>query len=282
VQTLRHLPALRERVRLIRAEGRSIALVPTMGALHDGHMSLVEVARQQADDVIVSIFVNPKQFGPNEDFDAYPRTEARDAAMLADAGVAVLWAPTPDVVYPDGFATTVSVARLGDGLCGAARPGHFDGVATVVAKLFNQVQPDLAVFGDKDWQQLAIIRRMTIDLDLPVEIIGVPTLREADGLAMSSRNAYLTPEQRTAAVALPKAMVSAITAIESGVPVAEALARAIERIVDAGFDRPDYLSLVDAASLEPLGSLDREARLIAAARIGGTRLIDNHPVSPRK
>jgi pantoate--beta-alanine ligase len=282
VQTLRQLSALRESIRLIRSEGRTIALVPTMGALHDGHMSLVEVAKQRADAVIVSIFVNPMQFGPNEDFGAYPRSEARDAAMLAEAGVAVLWAPTPDVVYPAGFATTVSVAKLGDGLCGAARPGHFDGVATVVSKLFNQVEPDIAVFGEKDWQQLAIIRRMTLDLDLPVEITGVPTLREADGLAMSSRNAYLTRDQRAAAVALPNAMLRAIDAIEGGAPVAKALTEAIARIVAAGFDCPDYLSLVDAASLDPIESLDREARLIAAARIGGTRLIDNHPVSPRK
>jgi pantoate--beta-alanine ligase len=282
VQTLRQLSALRESIRLIRSEGRTIALVPTMGALHDGHMSLVEVAKQRADAVIVSIFVNPMQFGPNEDFGAYPRPEARDAAMLAEAGVAVLWAPTPDVVYPAGFATTVSVAKLGDGLCGAARPGHFDGVATVVSKLFNQVEPDIAVFGEKDWQQLAIIRRMTLDLDLPVEITGVPTLREADGLAMSSRNAYLTRDQRAAAVALPNAMLRAVDAIEGGAPVPEALTQAIERIVAAGFDRPDYLSLVDAASLESLESLDCEARLISAARIGGTRLIDNHPVSPRK
>ncbi len=282
MQTLRQLPALRNCTLLLRREGKTIALVPTMGALHDGHMALVDVARQNADAVIVSIFVNPKQFGPNEDFDAYPRPEERDAAMLADAGVAVLWAPTPDVVYPTGFATTVSVAKLGDGLCGAARPGHFDGVATVVAKLFSQVQPDLAVFGEKDWQQLAIIRRMTRDLDLPVEILGVPTLREADGLALSSRNAYLTTEQREAAVGFPAALLKAVKALEAGDAIAPTIDACVQQIIAAGFDAPDYVSLVDAASLEPLKTLDSEARLIAAARIGSTRLIDNHPVSPRK
>jgi pantoate--beta-alanine ligase len=282
VQTLRHLSALRNCTSLLRREGKSIALVPTMGALHDGHMALVNVAMQHADAVVVSIFVNPKQFGPNEDFDAYPRPEDRDAAMLNDAGVAVLWAPTPDVVYPAGFATTVSVAKLGDGLCGAARPGHFDGVATVVAKLFSQIQPDMAVFGEKDWQQLAIIRRMTLDLDLPVKIVGVPTLREADGLALSSRNAYLTTEQREAAVGFPAALVKAVHALEAGQPIAPTIDACVRQIVAAGFDAPDYVSLVDAASLEPLKSLDSEARLIAAARIGSTRLIDNHPVSPRK
>ncbi len=282
MQTLRQLPALRNCTSLFRREGKTIALVPTMGALHDGHMALVDVARQNADAVIVSIFVNPKQFGPNEDFDAYPRFEERDAAMLADAGVAVLWAPTPDVVYPTGFATTVSVAKLGDGLCGAARPGHFDGVATVVAKLFSQVQPDLAVFGEKDWQQLAIIRRMTRDLDLPVAILGVPTLREADGLALSSRNAYLTTEQREAAVGFPAALLKAVKALEAGDAIAPTIDACVQQIIAAGFDAPDYVSLVDAASLEPLESLDSEARLIAAARIGSTRLIDNHPVSPRK
>ncbi len=282
MQILRQLGPLRDFIRSVRAQAKTIAIVPTMGALHDGHMALIDAARQNADTVIASIFVNPMQFGPNEDFNAYPRTEARDTAMLAESGVALLWAPTPDVVYPDGFATTVSVARLGDGLCGAARPGHFDGVATVVAKLFNQVQPDIAVFGEKDWQQLAIIRRMTLDLDLPIQIIGVPTHREADGLALSSRNAYLSPDARASAAAFPRALLDAVSALEAGEPVQPTLAACARTIAMSGFDTPDYVSLVDASTLEPLNNLDREARLIAAARIGGTRLIDNHPVSPRK
>ncbi len=273
---------MRDFIGAVRAEAKTIALVPTMGALHDGHMALIDVAKQHADTVVVSIFVNPMQFGPNEDFDAYPRREARDAAMLAHAGVALLWAPLPQVVYPPGFATTVSVAKLGDGLCGAARPGHFDGVATVVAKLFNHVQPDIAVFGEKDWQQLAIIRQMVRDLDLPVDVIGVPTHREADGLAMSSRNAYLSEMARASAVAFPTALLAAVARLEAGEPVKPTLEACTQAIVASGFEVPDYVLLVDAASLEPLNRLDRDARLIAAARIRGTRLIDNHPVSPRK
>jgi pantoate--beta-alanine ligase len=282
VQTIRQLSVLRERIKLIRARSESIALVPTMGALHAGHMSLVEVAKREADHVIASIFVNPKQFGPAEDLSSYPRQEELDSVMLAEAGVTALWAPSVDEMYPAGFATSIAVAELGNGLCGAARPGHFDGVATVVAKLFNQVRPDVAVFGEKDWQQLAIIRRMARDLDLDVTIIGAPTQRDVDGLALSSRNAYLDARERRAALALPEALRSAASDIAAGESVGDALETARSRIADAGFSPVDYVALVDAATLEPMDSLDREARILAAARMGTTRLIDNFPVTPKK
>ena len=275
MQIIRQLSALRERTKLIRESGRTLALVPTMGALHAGHMSLVELARRQADDVIVSIFVNPKQFGPNEDLDKYPRSEEADAARLAESGVTALWMPSVSEVYPDGFATSVKVAKLGELWCGAARPGHFEGVATVVAKLFNQVCPDIAVFGEKDWQQLAIIRRMARDLDMAVEIIGMPIVRDTDGLALSSRNAYLSAADREAALTLPRALSGAARDIGNGADVEATLADAKAQLLAAGFTHVDYLALVDAATLEPLATLDRTGRLLAAARIGGTRLIDN-------
>ncbi len=280
MQIIRHLPALRERTKLIRKDGHSLALVPTMGALHAGHMALIALARQQADHVIVSIFVNPKQFGPNEDLDHYPRSEKTDAALLAEAGVTALWMPPVSEVYPPGFATSLSIERLGDTLCGAARPGHFDGVVTVVAKLFNQVRPDIAVFGEKDWQQLIIIRRMARDLDMEVEIVGMPTRRDADGLAFSSRNAYLSPGERQAAAGLPRALQQAAKAIENGADIPATLAGAEAQIRSAGFTGVDYLTLVDAASLEPLKTRDHEGRLLAAVRMGTTRLIDNVSVLP--
>ncbi len=282
MQIIRHLDLLRDRTRLIRSSGGTIALVPTMGALHAGHMALVNLATQQADHVIVSIFVNPKQFGPNEDLDKYPRREQADATLLAEAGVSVLWMPTVDQVYPDGFATNVSVAKLGDGLCSATRPGHFDGVATVVAKLFNQVRPDVAIFGEKDWQQLAIIRRMALDLDLGVQVIALPTQREADGLALSSRNAYLTKAERASAVAIPRSLRAAATDLAQGGLITLSLETVRLNLLDVGFSNIDYVALVDAATLDPLERLDREARLMVAARIGATRLIDNIAVSPKK
>jgi pantoate--beta-alanine ligase len=257
-----------------------------MGALHEGHLMLVREARAKAASVVVSIFVNPTQFGPNEDLDAYPRQLAEDSRLLEGEGVDLLWAPPVEEVYPEGFATTISVSGVSEGLCGATRPGHFDGVATVVAKLFNQVRPDLALFGEKDWQQLAVIRRMARDLDLTqprVEAIhGVPTVREADGLALSSRNRYLTPEDRQRAATLPRAMREAIGRIESGEQVSAVLLALKQALTGGGFASVDYAELADAASLEPLGQLGtRPARLLVAARIGGTRLIDNMPVGSR-
>jgi pantoate--beta-alanine ligase len=252
-----------------------VALVPTMGALHAGHMALVEEAKKRADSVVATIFVNPAQFGPNEDLARYPRREAEDAKMLEEAGCDLLWAPAVEDIYPDGFSTTVAVAGVSERWEGDARPGHFDGVATVVAKLLLAVRPDVALFGEKDFQQLAVIRRMVADLDIPVAIAGIPTVREADGLALSSRNAYLNPDERSRAVALPRALNAARDAILHGEPIGAALRQAKQSLVDAGFLKIDYLALVDAQTLEPLEAAAGEMRLIAAAVIGTTRLIDN-------
>lgn len=278
MQIIRDIAMLHRAVTALKQGGKSVALVPTMGSLHDGHLSLVRMAKRVADHAVVSIFVNPTQFGPNEDFDAYPRDEARDAAMLVEEGTSLLWAPDVRTMYPGGHSTHIEVAELGADYCGAARPGHFDGVATVVAKLFNQVRPDVAIFGEKDWQQLAIIRRMARDLDFAIDILGAPIARDADGLALSSRNAYLAPEQRAAATAFPHALNAAAKAIADGSGVAEALAKAEAAIVAGGFDSVDYVALADADSLERLRDFRAPARLLAAARIGKTRLIDNLPV----
>lgn len=278
MQTIRQLDLLRTGIAELRRGGNRIALVPTMGALHAGHMALIEAAKRSDTSVVASIFVNPKQFGANEDLSRYPRKETADTRMLNEAGCNLLWLPPVEVMYPEGFATNVSVAGVSEGLDGAARPGHFDGVATVVSKLFNQVRPDAAYFGEKDFQQLAVIRRMAIDLDMDIEIVGVPTQREDDGLALSSRNVYLDDADRARAVALPRALGVAAKAIEKGDDVDEALATARESLIAAGFTI-DYVELVDA---ETLGSADpaRERRLLAAAKIGATRLIDNLAVAP--
>lgn len=281
MQIIRELEALRQAVAEYRGSGKRIALVPTMGALHAGHMALIEEGLRRADAVIASIFVNPRQFGPNEDLAAYPRRERTDAQMLEKHGCAILWAPAVETMYPEGFATTVSVSGVSEVLEGAARPGHFDGVSTVVLKLLNQVQPDIALFGEKDWQQLAVIRRMATDLDLPVEIHGVPIERDDQGLALSSRNAYLSEEELVAARTLPRALGEAATAIGRGEPAEAALAAATARLAEAGFTDIDYVTLRDAATLQPIEALgEAPARLLAAARMGPARLIDNLPVEP--
>lgn len=282
MQTITTLEPLRSSVDELRESGR-IALVPTMGALHQGHLTLIREAAKLADHVAASIFVNPRQFGPNEDLGAYPRQLAEDSAKLEAEGVALLWAPDVKVMYPQGYATNISVAGVSEGLCGGDRPGHFDGVATVVCKLFNQVRPDIALFGEKDWQQLAVIRRMARDLDLVLPhadaIHGVPTVREADGLAMSSRNAYLSPEQRTLAAEFPASLRHAIGMMLNGSEILLAKAVAEDDLQLAGV-RVDYIEVVDAETLEPLEQLgERPARIVAAVRIGGTRLIDNMSVS---
>ncbi len=282
MQTANHLAALREAVDELRARG-PIALVPTMGALHDGHLTLVREARKRASSVVVSIFVNPRQFGPSEDLDAYPRQMAEDMRLLEAENVDLLWAPTVEAMYPQGFATNISVSGVSEGQCGAARPGHFDGVATVVCKLFNQVRPDMALFGEKDWQQLAVIRRMAADLDLIAphvsRVLGVPTVREADGLAMSSRNRYLSAENRQRAAALPREMRRAVEQLKAGAPTTMILPRLKAGLLSAGFERVDYAELADAAALIPLERVGAmPARLLVAARIGGTRLIDNMAV----
>ena len=269
--------ALRAEVAKWRASGKIVALTPTMGALHEGHLSLVKRALERADRVVASIFVNPKQFGPSEDFESYPRDGERDAALLKEAGCHLLFAPTVDAMYPSGFATSISVSGVTEPLCGAARPGHFDGVALVVAKLLIQAQADIAVFGEKDWQQLTVIRRLTRDLDIPTEIVGAPILRESDGLAMSSRNRYLSNEERAAAPSLFRALTSAAAAIRDGVSPSAACAEAAQAILTAGFSKVDYVEARDADDLALLeGALsDRETRLFAAAHLGCARLIDN-------
>jgi len=250
-----------------------------MGALHAGHLALVEEAKRRADRVAATIFVNPLQFGAGEDLDRYPRQEEQDLARLEEAGCHLVWLPGVEDIYPEGFATRISVAGVSDRWEGEARPGHFDGVATVVAKLLLAVRPDVAVFGEKDFQQLAVIRRMSADLNMGIEIVGVPTVRDADGLALSSRNAYLSADERARAVALPQALRNAAAAIAGGQPVAAALERGGQALRNAGFSRIDYFALVDAETLEPLDPPRGEMRLIAAAVIGTTRLIDNIAVA---
>ena len=281
MQIIRGKAELRAAVAELRAAGGAVALVPTMGALHAGHAALIAEGRRRGAQVVASIFVNPLQFGANEDLANYPRREGSDVRLLEEEGCAILWAPDAATMYPEGFATSIRVASVSEGLCGAARPGHFDGVATVVAKLLNQVRPDIALFGEKDYQQLAVIRRLVDDLDLGVEILAVPTQRDADGLALSSRNAYLTDEERAAARALPRALGEAAHAMVEGMAPSEALDRARSRLTAAGFSRIDYVELRDAATLAPMDVLDRSARLLAAALIGRTRLIDNLAVEPR-
>ncbi len=281
VATCDTVAGLRRAVRAWRAGGDTVALVPTMGALHPGHLALVEEARRRARRVVVSIFVNPTQFGPGEDLAQYPRDTADDLARLAALGVDLAFTPAPAEIYPPGFATTVTVARVSEGLCGDGRPHHFPGVATVVAKLLIQCAPDIALFGEKDYQQLVVIQRLARDLDIPVEIVGVPTVREADGLAMSSRNAYVSPAEREIAATLNTTMAAVAERLAGGEATAEALAWGRERLAGARFAAVEYLELRDAETLATVEAPERPARLLAAVRIGAARLIDNFAVPPR-
>ncbi|MCV0379399.1 pantoate--beta-alanine ligase [Nitratireductor sp.] len=277
---LRTVADLRDRVQTWRRAGERVAVVPTMGALHEGHLSLVRAGRERAERVIVTLFVNPKQFNNASDLAAYPRTEADDAAKLAPFGVDILFAPGVEEMYGNGFATTVSVSGVSEGLCGAHRPGHFDGVATVVSKLLLQSGADCALFGEKDFQQLLVVRRLVADLNIPTEIIGCPTVREADGLALSSRNVRLTPEERRKAPAIANVLQETATRLASGMAAAPVLEAARSALEAAGFDRVEYFDLRDAETLLPIERVDQPARLLAAAWLGETRLIDNLPVIP--
>ncbi|MCY1430757.1 Pantothenate synthetase [compost metagenome] len=277
MNTVKTVRELRAAVARARNEGKRIGFVPTMGNLHSGHVALVAKAAQRVDFVVASIFVNPLQFGPSEDLDKYPRTLAADQEKLLEAGCQLLFAPTVEEMYPDGMGvqTRVAVPQLSEGLCGASRPGHFEGVATVVAKLFNMVQPDLAVFGQKDFQQLAVIRSLVRDLNMPIQIIGEPTVRANDGLALSSRNGYLTDEQRAIAPALYRTLSSMGEAIRQGERDYDQLVRTgLEQFAAAGF-RPDYLEIRQALNLRPATTEDRDLVILAAAYLGATRLIDN-------
>jgi len=277
--TVRRIAELRAAVWDWRRAGLSVGLVPTMGALHGGHLALLRQSRSDCDRTVASLFVNPAQFNDPKDLQAYPRDEARDTALFAEAGTDLLFAPATEEIYPAGFATQVRVAGLGDCLCGISRPGHMEGVATVVAKLLNQARPDVAYFGEKDFQQLQIIRRMAADLDLEATIAGVPTVREADGLALSSRNFLLGPEQRQIAPALHRALAAAAAELADDAAAGPTIETARTAILDAGFERIDYLDLRAEADLAALERADRPARLFAAAWLGGVRLIDNEPVA---
>ena len=283
LQIVRTIPALRAIVAEWRSNGESIALVPTMGALHEAHMTLMREARNRADRVVATIFVNPTQFAAHEDLSTYPRREAQDIESLRADRIDLLFAPDVREVYPEGFATTVSVAGVSEGLCGDHRPGHFAGVATVVTKLLLQTLPDLALFGEKDFQQLQVIRTLTRDLDIPVDIIGIPTVREPDGLAMSSRNVHLDPDQRARAPRLHQTMTEAAVKISAGAEIGSVCAAATEQLLAAGFGPVEYFEVRDADTLHPVvgnaHDLERPRRLLSAAWLGATRLIDNIPVS---
>jgi pantoate--beta-alanine ligase len=280
VEVVRTIADLRARLAPWKKAGDPIGLVPTMGALHFGHMALVGVARAQSRRIVVSIFVNPKQFGPSEDLGAYPRREAADLDMLRRAEVDLAFVPDATEIYPPGFATLVRVGGLGEGLCGAHRPGHFDGVTTVVAKLLLQSLPDAAYFGEKDYQQLTIVRRLVRDLDIPVRIEGVPTVREADGLALSSRNQYLSPEERRIAPTLARVLREIAAALaEAPAAVGREIARGRAELTRAGF-AVEYLEIREAATLAPVAAeIAASARVFAAVHLGRTRLIDNLPIA---
>jgi pantoate--beta-alanine ligase len=274
--TVRTVVDLRSAIASWRRSGETVALVPTMGALHTGHLSLLELAHARCQRIVVSLFINPTQFGPKEDYAAYPRDEAADAAKLAAAGADLLYAPAVSEMYPEGFATQVTVRRLTEHLCGPYRPGHFEGVATVVTKLLLQSLPDVAVFGEKDWQQLQVIRRLARDLDIPVAIAGAPTMREADGLAMSSRNAYLSPSERAIAASLNRGLRELAQAVARGEPCRAAEEHVLRVLLENGFTSVDYVTVADAETLQPIERIGkRPARAFAAAWLRRTRLIDN-------
>lgn len=278
IRVIRGVAALRAEVRGWKAAGQSIGVVPTMGALHEGHLSLARAARRDCARVVATIFVNPKQFNNPEDLRKYPRSEAADVALLDGVGVDVVFIPEPEEVYPDGFATTVSVGGVSEPLEGRMRPGHFDGVATVVTKLFGMTEADRGYFGQKDWQQLQVVLRLVRDLNLPVEVVGCETIREADGLAMSSRNVRLTAEGRGKAGVLYAAITAAAEDIRAGQSDRMAIREAAEKLRAVGFERVEYIELRDAATLMPSDDTRRPRRMLAAAWLDGVRLIDNIPV----
>jgi pantoate--beta-alanine ligase len=279
VPILRTIAELRRQVAAWRAAGETTGLVPTMGALHEGHLSLVRRSRALCKRTVVSIFVNPTQFGPNEDFNRYPRDLAGDAQKLATVGADGIFAPEVAEMYPQGTSTTVTVAGLTDGLDGPVRPGHFSGVATIVTKLLLQALPDIGFFGEKDYQQLQVIKRLARDLDIPVRIEGVPTYREPDGLAMSSRNVYLSPAERRVAPALHRVLADVATHLARGENAAQVIARGKDELTQAGFTKIDYLDAVDSDSLKPIERITGPTRIAAAAWLGTTRLIDNVAVA---
>jgi pantoate--beta-alanine ligase len=279
MKIVRTVKALRKETGIWRRNGETVALVPTMGALHDGHLSLVKLAKRKADRVAVSIFVNPTQFAPTEDLARYPRDEAGDAAKLAATGADLIWAPDVTEMYPEGFSVSVKPGTAALPLEGTFRPHHFGGVCTVCCKLFNQVAPDVAIFGEKDFQQLSVLRQMVRDLDMPLKLIGAPTKREKDGLALSSRNAYLTADERKVAPTLHAALTDLAAKIAAGKPIAAAIETAKTRVLQTGFARVDYITVADAATLAELPKRqDAPMRVLAAVWLGKTRLIDNVPV----
>ncbi len=275
IETVRTVADLRARIAAWRGRGETVGLVPTMGALHDGHLSLVRMSVGLTDRTVATLFVNPKQFNPNEDLASYPRDEAGDTAKLAAAGTSLLFAPTVEEMYPAGFSTQVSVSGIGDELEGAFRPGFFTGVATVVSKLLLQALPDAAFFGEKDFQQLMVIRHMVRDLDIPVAIHGAPTIRESDGLAMSSRNAYLTPEERRIAPLLNRTIRAVAEAVRRGADPIERGAWGRRELLAGGFAKVDYVEVRNAETFAPVESAEEPSRVLAAALLGRARLIDN-------
>ena len=277
---VRTIDTLRETVRAWQMAGETTALVPTMGYLHDAHQALIKAGRAKSDRTVVSIFVNPKQYGPNEDFKSYPRQEKRDLEILEACGADLVFLPAQEEMYPSGFSATIDIPAFSNKLCGIGRPGHFSGVATVCAKLFLQCMPDMAVFGEKDYQQLQIIRWLVKDLNIDVDICGVPTVREEDGLAMSSRNIYLNADERTRASQISAILSASAKRLSDGMPVDQELNNAFIKFASLVGETPEYLELCDAQDLEIIKQVRKPARLMVAVKLGKTRLIDNWPVSP--